>query len=193
LLLQLHDLTRISSSQQLLNAVVYDSMQPAASAWPHMQQAPPGSTGMVSQPETEEGSSRTSSYKKHVSTCSPVAAATVCSSSLPGNNNSSSEQQCATAAADTGQQPGNQAPAVARCSSNVAPGVLQFDSQFEGGNLRMAVHVWGNEYDLFMSNDLNDRWVEPPCSNSGCSIIHLNAVVLSGHRVGATMGALRVR
>lgn len=39
----------------------------------------------------------------------------------------------------------------------LGPGVLQFDSHFESGNLRMAVHVRDHEYDLVMSNDLNDR------------------------------------
>lgn len=55
------------------------------------------------------------------------------------------------------QSAGHMVTAASR--SSAAPGVLQFDSCFEGGNLRMAVHVRGNEYDLLMSNDLNDRCV----------------------------------
>ena len=34
---------------------------------------------------------------------------------------------------------------------------LKFESNFEGGNLRAAVQVYENEYDLFLSSDLNDR------------------------------------
>jgi hypothetical protein len=104
-LLQLRDLTRVSSSQQLLNSIVYDSMQPAAAACQ-------GSQGFQDQSSVQ------------------------------------------------------QAPATG--SSSVAPGVLQFDSQLEGGNLRMAVHVRDNEYDLFMSNDLNDRWVPPSSAGLCC-------------------------
>lgn len=36
---------------------------------------------------------------------------------------------------------------------------LSFESAFEGGNLRTAVQVYENEYDLFLAPDLNDRWV----------------------------------
>eukprot|EP00878_Enallax_costatus_P040781 GHUV01047153.1.p1 GENE.GHUV01047153.1~~GHUV01047153.1.p1 ORF type:complete len:834 (+),score=202.53 GHUV01047153.1:825-3326(+) len=36
-------------------------------------------------------------------------------------------------------------------------GLLQFASNFEGANLRLAVLVREAEYDLFLSNDLNDR------------------------------------
>ncbi|GAX75978.1 hypothetical protein CEUSTIGMA_g3421.t1 [Chlamydomonas eustigma] len=34
---------------------------------------------------------------------------------------------------------------------------LGFDSGFEGGNLRAAVQVYDNEYDLFLAADINDR------------------------------------
>ncbi|KAG1659460.1 hypothetical protein FOA52_007930 [Chlamydomonas sp. UWO 241] len=34
---------------------------------------------------------------------------------------------------------------------------LSFESCFEGGNLRAAVQVYENEYDLFLATDLNDR------------------------------------
>lgn len=37
------------------------------------------------------------------------------------------------------------------------PGQLQFDSRFESGNLHAAVHVMGNEYDLVLASDINDR------------------------------------
>ena len=36
-------------------------------------------------------------------------------------------------------------------------GLLGFESRFESGNLCRAVHVWENEYDLFLSQDVNDR------------------------------------
>jgi hypothetical protein len=34
---------------------------------------------------------------------------------------------------------------------------LRFESRFESGNLLKAVHVWEHEYDLFLSQDINDR------------------------------------
>jgi hypothetical protein len=159
--LQLHDLTRLSNSQQLSNAVVYDSMQPASNAWHSMQgqQGPTSSTGMTNQPELGKVSCKVGSNMQQLQSSSPPAAGAADRISQAGHNSSSLEQHFAAEAGDVGQLPCSQATARSRCSSSVAPGVLQFDSQFEGGNLRMAVHVRKNEYDLFMSNDLNDRWV----------------------------------
>jgi hypothetical protein len=159
--LQLHDLTRLSNSQQLSNAVVYDSMQPASDAWHSMQgqQGPASSTGMTNQPELDHVSCKVGSNMQQFQSSSPPSTGAPHASRQPGDASSSLEQHFAAEAAYVGQLPCSQATARLRCSSSVAPGVLQFDSQFEGGNLRMAVHVRDNEYDLFMSNDLNDRWV----------------------------------
>lgn len=57
--------------------------------------------------------------------------------------------------------PASQLEADPSAAPSAAPGVLQFTSNMESGNLRMAVHVRNNEYDLFLSNDLNDRCVRP--------------------------------